>query len=135
MNRIVEKKGRWVEQHILYDPDNGTRGNCAQACIASILGLPIHAVPHFAENAASAAEFWDGIEEFVNIHGYDLMMLSPNSRPDGLYLASGMSLRGVYHMVVMRGGSVFHDPHPSKTGLVDIEHVHLLVPFDPCLTK
>lgn len=134
VNRIHEKKGRWIEQHVMYDEEKGVRGNCMQASVASILGLPLDEVPHFAETG-DAGDVWDAFEEYLLGKGYCVHMLSKNSRPDGLYLATGKSLRGVSHMVVMHGDKVHHDPHPSKTGLIDIDFVYLLVPYDPILNR
>ena len=38
----------WHTQTILHDPDNGLLGNCMQAAIATVLGLGMEDVPHFA---------------------------------------------------------------------------------------
>lgn len=48
-----------------------------------------------------------------------------------MYLASGISPRGVHHMVVMKDGKLVHDPHPSKAGIGEVEHLWLIVPIDP----
>lgn len=40
------------------------------------------------------------------------------NNPDKYYTASGLSSRGVSHIVIMKGGKLFHDPHPSNEGLV-----------------
>jgi hypothetical protein len=38
---------------------------------------------------------------------------------DKFYLASGDSLRGVSHIVIYQNDKLYHDPHPSQTGLVE----------------
>lgn len=42
----------------------------------------------------------------------------------GEYLfVAGMSPRGVMHQVIYRDGVLWHDPHPSHDGLVDVQSV------------
>lgn len=38
--------------------------------------------------------------------------------PDTPYMVSGLSSRGVEHIVIHKDGKLFHDPHPSNEGLV-----------------
>lgn len=45
-----------VDQTILHDPQTGAIGNCMQAAIASLLDLPLDAVPHFAALSEEPAE-------------------------------------------------------------------------------
>ena len=39
--------------------------------------------------------------------------------PDKFYTASGDSLRGVSHICIYQNDKLYHDPHPSQTGLVE----------------
>lgn len=121
----------FVDQTILYSPGATKKGNCTEASVASILGLTLDQVPDFRANGDDALSFWDAFETFINSHGFEVMMLPGDYAPDALYLASGLSPRGVHHMVVMRGGKLVHDPHPSKAGIGRVEQVRILVPFDP----
>lgn len=123
---------RWVDQDRFYDGELGTRGNCQQAAVASILGLPLDAVPNFIEATAGqgSAAFWRAIDTFFEARGYMLWEMG-NRMPDCLYMASGPSPRGVSHAVVMRGGRLVHDPHPSRAGLLEVTCIHVPVPLDP----
>lgn len=119
----------FVDQTILYTPGGPERGNCTEAAVASILGLALSDVPDF--RAKGVENFWDEFEAFINSRGFHPLRLDGNWIPDVLYLASGLSPRGVHHMVLMRGGELVHDPHPSKAGIGAPEHIWLIVPIDP----
>ncbi len=49
---------------------------------------------------------------------YDIKLWLKDN-PDKFYLASGTSLRNVSHIVIYQNGKLYHDPHPSQTGLVE----------------
>jgi hypothetical protein len=101
-------------------------GDCARAAVASIFGLPLEAVPDFPTHDAS--EHWGAIDEFLSDRGIDRLLMGGNYCPDVYYLASGPSARGCSHMVVMKSGELAHDPHPSRAGLLSVDHVNVLVP-------
>lgn len=120
---------RWIDQTILHSED--TRGNCMQAAVASILGLPLTDVPHFAADPARTAHY--GFLKFLESHGFDVVRDDFHRSFDGYYLACGPTARGTHHMVVMRDGKLAHDPHPSRAGLHKIEFVYSLLPRDPAI--
>lgn len=77
---------------------------------------------------------WDlAYEAFITSQGYRIVRLYDGkdvlpeysyrdwlkSNPDKFYLASGDSLRGVSHVVIYQNDKLYHDPHPSQTGLVE----------------
>ncbi|MBO3760337.1 hypothetical protein [Ciceribacter sp. L1K22] len=113
----------------------GVGGNCVQASVASILDLPLSAVPHFLEAAPTPSEwelaFWDWCEE----RGIGLIRRSGEWIFDGYYLASGPSPRGVNHMVVYRDGVLAHDPHPSRAGVLEVRQTWVLAPLDPAAIR
>jgi hypothetical protein len=127
--------GRWITQTTFYDPakPDACTGNCTEAAIASILGLPLAAVPRLA--GLKSPEFWGAIDDFIGSCGFYLHRFDGNYQPEGLYLASGQSPRGCSHMVVMQDGKLVHDPHPSRAGIDPVQHVWLLVPKDPAATS
>jgi hypothetical protein len=125
----------FVDQTILYTPGGVKKGNCTEAAVASILGLALDDVPDFRANGDDALSFWDAFETFINSRGFDVLMLDGTWVPDVLYLASGLSPRGVHHMVLMRGGKLVHDPHPSRAGIAAAEQIRLLVPIDPAIRE
>ena len=92
--------------------------NCMQCAAAYMLGLPLADVPDFEQ---AGSEAWEAFYEFFAERGFTAEMLPPTMEFDGDYLASGETERGTSHMVVMRGGNLLHDPHPSATGLTRIQ--------------
>lgn len=92
--------------------------NCMQCAAAYMLGLPLADVPDFEQ---AGSEAWEAFYEFFAERGFTAEMLPPTMEFDGDYLASGETERGTSHMVVMRGGELLHDPHPSATGLTRIQ--------------
>lgn len=119
---------RWITQTQFYDPDKPGNGNCMQASVASLLSLELDQVPHFAESG-DPGTCWDLFEEFMESQGLYPMMLSGDRVLPVMYLASGKSARGVSHMVVMNGGELVHDPHPSRAGLLKVDLIYVLVPI------
>lgn len=129
--RAVSDETRWVTQTTFYDPANpdACTGNCTESALASIFAVPLASVPSMA--GLKAMDFWDAFDAFVNSRGFWVYRRDGNCIPEGLYLASGPSSRGCSHMVVMENGKLRHDPHPSREGIQSVEHVWMLVPFDP----
>lgn len=124
-----------VDQTRSHDAAAGVPGNCMQAAIASLLELDIDQVPDFTDGVITdtperIGEYWRRVEEFLADRDMYYFGLPEQGLP-GLHLASGMSPRGVRHVVVRDGWDVVHDPHPSRAGLVSVDRVHVLVPRDP----
>ena len=120
-----------VDQTAFFDPATPRSGNCTEAAVATLLGLRLDQVPKFADAGPDVSDFWDAFENFLTAQGFYLMRCEGNFVPDCLYLASGPSSRGCQHMVVMRGGKLYHDPHPSREGITAVDHVWLTIPIDP----
>lgn len=100
--------------------------NCMQCAVAYMLGLPVAETPDFEREHSPQCTAWDLMDEFFEAHGCTVEMFPPNVEITGDYLASGATERGTNHMVVMRGGKLLHDPHPSNAGLADIQVVWLI---------
>ena len=105
-------------------------GNCEQAAVASILGLPLDAVPDFIEQSNFAASYVD----FLRSKGFAVVVVPPNRKPDCYYMAVGASeATGHPHACVYREGELVHDPHPGRRGLSRVDEVHLFVPIEIAL--
>lgn len=128
------KRERWITQTTFFDPSdpkNPNKGNCTEAAVASILNLPLAAVPTFHVVGGESSQFWRNFKEFLWERGFYVQMMPGNHCPNSLYLASGPSERGCNHMVVMCDDFLVHDPHPSRAGLTHVENVWFLLPIDP----
>ena len=111
--------------------NEGLKGNCFTACVASILELPIEAVPNwfalYGEQWRDHAEYW------LNEHGYALVSIRETAldmlrclSKGPLVIITGTSPRGAFrHAVVGKliacGTALqfIHDPHPDGTFLAE----------------
>jgi hypothetical protein len=103
-------------------------GNCVPACVASILELPLEAVPHFA--ALHGPYFMKQMRAWIEANGFELCYLNgAGTWPAGAHsIATGKSPRGDFlHSVVWKGRKMAHDPHPSRAGLIGEPHEFLLI--------
>ena len=137
MQLTQARKDKFVKQTRFFEPGNKNGGNCAEAAVASILGITLIDVPDFRINGADAEAYWSTFKRFIRSYGYYPYMVPTNKGSQltlpVMYLASGPSSRGCKHMVVMQVGNLLHDPHPSNEGILSIDVIHILIPFDPKL--
>lgn len=103
--------------------DGGLLGNCWQACVASMLDVPLDQVPHFVQD--SGENWYNDTRKFVVEHsGMDFGCFVPgfphHTEPGNYVIGSGPSPRGDFlHAVILDGitGELVHDPHFSRDGL------------------
>lgn len=116
------------------------RGNCLQACVASILELDLDEVPNFVE--AQNGEWWKALNDFLLGYGIQPVILDANPKsleddvipwkPKGLHILSGKSPRGDFlHATVYQAEKMIHDPHPDRTGVMSEVDWILFIPLDP----
>lgn len=103
-----------VTQTITVGDGSGLPGNCLQAAVASLLGLDLDVVPHFARHD----DWLERLVAFGADHGYRVLY-QPPAKPVAFGLAFGQSPRGVFHAVTVVDGETW-DPHPSRDGLVSV---------------
>ena len=115
-------------------------GECVRASYASILELPIDAVPRFDPASLRSGETQRRRERtWLRSKGLSLVELSARvgdelpdevlaSLPPVEHLISGVSPRGLGHRCVGFGGRIAHDPHPSRAGLLMVYSVGFLMP-------
>lgn len=122
---------QFIKQTKFYDGTEGS-GNCTEAAVASILGLPLEAVPTFYDGTEGSQHV--NLQKFMYNRGFEVLALQHTEAviPDeSMYLACGPSSRGCLHMVVMRDGKLLHDPHPSNEGILSVSYMLLLFPINP----
>lgn len=96
------------------------RGNCLQACVASVLDLPIDRVPHFLDFGDN---WFHALELFMDNYGIEYegtggtRTISEYEGVDGYIIACGESPRHRHHAVVYKDGEMIHDPHPEGGGI------------------
>lgn len=119
-------------------------GNCVSACVASIFSLPLDEVPHFVEFGLEQGDQAGGVGGVSNGNAWWAMMLGflagkdfwvteldsvHDAGPAELVLVAGMSPRGLLHQVIYLDGELWHDPHPSRDGVLDVQEVLALRPL------
>lgn len=119
------------------------KGNCVAACVATITGLPLDRVPHFIEfgiaygdsddvdAVSSGNNWWAMMLGFLAARGLWVVELDKVTDADryDLLLVAGMSPRSVLHQVIYREGRLWHDPHPSRAGVLDVREVLAVRPL------
>jgi hypothetical protein len=105
----------------------GADGNCLNACIASILELPLKAVPELGED-------WLGdLNRFLAHYGLRYRRVPMYKKPSGWSTIEGVSPRGGLHACVAKDGELAWDPHPIEDGtgqgLVEPRYYGLLEPI------
>jgi len=112
--------------------------NALDACIASVLELPLEQVPHFN---GEGADWVLALDQFVRRFGCSPVVIEQQALryicwlSDVYSIASGRSERGDMHSVVWLGNKMVHDPHPDRTGLMgDPLSFTLFVMLDPART-
>lgn len=111
------------------DPE--TTGNCFQACVASVLELPIDDVPHFV---VEPGNWFSNFERWARRRGYWIAMVSGSEAIAafaGYAIVNGLSPRDTQHSVVYNGEELAHDPNPVGGGLAKVESWYYFVPLDP----
>ncbi|GAA4123305.1 hypothetical protein GCM10022215_29880 [Nocardioides fonticola] len=121
-----------VDQTILAG-DPKRLGNCVAACVATYFGIPLDAVPHFIEYDGGATTdgsegstgWWYMLLGFMASRGLWVVELDEvtDAEPGEVVFVAGMSERGVHHQVLYRDGVLWHDPHPSRAGVLDVREV------------
>jgi len=126
-------------------------GNCLAACLASVLEIPLDAVPNaakvwardpYAQDPDVTAEGWKLVRDWLARLGLDVWNLGgPDDlgdwRPDGYWLGVFESprLAPATHIVVCRGSDVVWDPHPAASEQPvqpeTLRSVYVLVAADP----
>lgn len=108
-------------------------GNCFPACLATLLGLPLSEVPNFCTEH-EITPWFPALIEWLKPRGYAPMANEFPGDPDPFlqwvetcapnipWIANGKSPRGEFqHSVVYIGSKMFHDPHPSRQGIEDVQ--------------
>jgi hypothetical protein len=120
-----------IDQTAFGDPD----GNCWGAAIASLLEVPLAALPDYVTEAKEGRDWHGTMSAYLYKH-HGLMLLRADGRltqfvtPKSWHLISGMSPRGLSHAVVGHAGEMIHDPHPSRAGVLSVDEYEFLVPVN-----
>lgn len=116
-------------------------GDCFAACVASLLGLPLSAVPNFCAEHGEG-DWYEHFSKWLNERGFAPLTFSLPTEamleahiewakkfaPSIPWIAGGDTSRGK-HAVVFVGSELAHDPNPNfgRVGLTRIEDATFLL--------
>lgn len=114
-----------VSQTVLYGEDAYGNGNCFDACLASLMELPLWMVPHFYQMWGRPDRF-KRLDLWLDLFGLELeftddLNSTDTREPPQFYIVSGPSPRNpnTGHAVIFDrdSKSMVHDPHYSGLGI------------------
>ena len=120
-------------------------GDCLRACLASLLELPLKAVPHFMETAEKARTWPIALAKWLHGRGLDLDVLHPPGdvpavlkymaahHPSEHYMLLGRSGPDFGHVVIGKGGKIVHDP--SRRGAPGASSPIIFRPIEQAASK
>lgn len=110
-------------------------GNCWEACLASLLEVPLEVIPDGRTEGGSRGS-WQEMNQWLieNFHVslcciYHDGLCWPVGPRDQHYMLGGTTEGGIAHAVVAKGGRVVHNPNPKPgSDLVSVSMVEFIVP-------
>lgn len=112
--------------------DMQTDSDCLRCCLTFVTGLPYESIPDFVrdhEDWSPVMVAWLEVQGYLTIrlHAAYGGELIPGDGM-GQWIATGPTVRDGNHAVIFHGGTLLHDPHPSRAGLTEITAGTILVP-------
>lgn len=131
------------------DTPQEEQGNCFQACVASVLELPLEEaftnIPYEQVNGGKPGEWFDKFNEWLARYGLGCIAIDVDkdnppaySTLLGYHIAQvdSVTLRhGDAHVVVIYNGEVVHDPNPNAESLGKMRGYYLFVTLNPSRTQ
>lgn len=96
------------------------KGNCFPTVIACLMGLKNpEEVIQIQEYYNVENNSWiDKLYEWLGQKGFFHEYIDDHLLNDEFYLVSGNTSRNIMHICIYQNGKLWHDPHPSKEGLL-----------------
>lgn len=120
---------KFVNQRSLHKPEIGQHGDCWAACISSLTEIPIEELPDVNDPKNSEwPSYWYTMWNFLKDRGFSLYCENVNQfvGNNGYCIACGKSPRGDFNHAVIWNDGIIHDPHPDKTGILNIDHFEII---------
>ena len=118
------------------------QGNCFQACVATILQMPLEEAYSCVGTQGKEGEDWlSDFNDWLEQYGLSCIFVFNEPNPIKMTELRGMSIAeftsatlndGTRHVVVMLNHfEVFHDPNPNASELGELKGVYLFMPLKP----
>lgn len=122
-----------------FDSPIGDQGNCFQACVATLLQIPLE-VAFDCIAVESNGHWFEDFNKWLEQYGLGCIYLEtskekPMTSTDflGLHIMECMSItlyQGERHAVVIKNGEVIHDPDPNAKEQGECKAVYIFVPLE-----
>lgn len=107
--------------------------DCMRACLATYFSTPLEYVPDLRDDV-----WMQQVREWIRPRGLGFVTIAvPNedvfreSFSEGLLIVAGPSARGVPHAVIYLDGKLWHDPHPSSSGIQGVDQADFFYRLSP----
>lgn len=122
-----------LKQRNRHRPEDGVWGDCHRACVASMLDLPLDAVPHFGDGGCDNVEFDRRVREYLASQRIapvttifsgsesplaDVLDCVGHLNPGMHYIIGGKSRAGCGHSVIGFDRKIVFDPSLDENGIV-----------------
>jgi len=121
----------------IYQTKLEEKGNCFEACLASLLEIDIKDIPSYKKNWYLKYNKW--------LSKYDLALLMVGSwddcedkdklMPNVYAIVTGISPRGFKHSVIYLKDEMVHDPHPQNGGVLEMTAMIYIIPKEISLKE
>ena len=117
------------------------QGNCFQACVATVLQMPLEEAFDCCFHEDDG-KWFDEFNEWLEQYGLGCIWLeTPKDNKPGMTALPGIHIvecmsktlyQGERHVVVVKEGwELLHDPHPDAKEQGEIQGVYIFVPLEP----
>ena len=116
-NDVADVARELAEQSFIYSTKPSLfgqpcSGSALEACIASLLGIPLSDVPVFYKPNISVDDYYAGFVNYVRSMGFFLLVVDASNLDfDCLHLAVCTIDDNEHHPVIMRKNTIIHDPN------------------------
>lgn len=104
------------------------RGNCLPTVFACFMHIE-DPEQVFQVQEHYEGEWYGPTIDWLAERGWEWGTMSGHRNDGTYYLVSGYSPRGVMHICIYKDGQLWHDPHPSRDGLMDERHFEYFEPL------
>lgn len=99
-------------------------GNCLQAAVATVTGIPLAQVINVLDGHAPEAMWFERLQGWGLLYGWLIDAVGPEEPPVGVHIAVGPSPRreDQLHAIVAKDGKALWDPNPSDHYLLSVNY-------------
>lgn len=107
------------------------RGNCLATAIACMMDINDPELVFQTQLYFDSSDWATQLHEWITIKGWEMGDLVGHQYDNSFYLVTGVSPRdkNIFHICIYQNGNLWHDPHPSRDGILTNQFFEYLVPL------